>query len=625
VPDRNNLDDAGRSSHLAVPGPVACVGLILAAVPLAFAPGLLLHYDVTPKLIALSVGAAAMVFLAAPALKRLFGQNRWLLLLIGLQALSLTVSTVFSSLPEGSIGGALWRRFGLVAQASLLLFLVVALDVLSRWPRARLLLLRASAATACLIGIYGVCQYLEVDPFIRRQLYSIGRFGLTLLRPPGTTGSAPALGNYEMAAFFFAWALSREERARAWKWLGPATAAVALAAVVLSGTRASLLGIAAGVAVLLARGMRPRRGRLLLPSIAVAAVLFGGLLLSPAGLYLRNRAIQAWGDWKGGTRISLWHDCLPMFLRRPLAGYGLDTFAREFPAFESAALANEYPDTYNESPHNFLVDAAVGQGMPGLILVLGLLGAALSSGVRKRPGHSAEPVLAGVVALAVAHQFFVFEITTGLVYCFGIALLLAVEATSQAAPEPRCGPLARICQAWVAALLLWFAGEAAWSGHRFQKVAEDLGAGRLAASVRDYEMGRKWSPPGFQASLWYSRTLLAAAQARNQVPAMMPAILDSARDAFQGGEDRHNACHHLAILYVRQGNRERARALLKEGVKLAPNWYLPYSSLGLVLASLGETGEAQTALLRAVALSGKHRAEMLRQLDSVRAFPGVQH
>ena len=43
----------------------------------------------------------------------------------------------------------------------------------------------------------------------------------------------------------------------------------------------------------------------------------------------------------------LWRDSLGLIADRPILGHGVETFATEFPRFESLQLARAYPDFYH--------------------------------------------------------------------------------------------------------------------------------------------------------------------------------------------------------------------------------------------------------------------------------------
>lgn len=597
-----------------------CLAAVLALVPLAFAPGMSLYYDVTPKVLTLCCGAAFLAFFALNSIRALSATSsgRRILWLMALAVASLLLSTVWSTSPAASVSGTNWRRFGLVTEVALAIFFLVAVAVLSRSRAAGQALLRVVAVTAVFCCLYGVLQYFELDPFIQRQIYSAGQFGQPILRPPSTLGSGPGFGNYGLMVVFLCLALWREE-VGGWRYVAGGVTVLGAIAVIVSGTRAPLLGLAAGIGFLAARRIRSIRPPALIVILTAAGCLIA-FYLSPAGQYLRNRATQAVGDWRGGTRTWLWRDSLRMFGRRPLIGYGLDRFGGEFPRFESAGLANAYPDHYNESPHNVLLDTLLAQGILGLASLVGLLALALWNGWRHRNCRGPhEIVFAGLASSLIAHQFFVLEATTAVYLYYGIAFLLADPSAVGPVSRKRETAIERICQAWAAGLLLVFALEMAVADRHFERARQDLDAGRVAASLANYEKARRWAPPGFNSSLWYSRALLATAQRRNEVQVLIPEISRSAWDGYRSAEDRHNACYHLAMLYGSQGEPNRALAILRECVALAPRWYVLYWSAAVTLQSLGDPAHAEQMAVQAVEFSGKHRPEMTQLLNSVRS------
>src|ERR1700723_576558 len=89
------------------------VGLIA----LTIAPGYLFYFDVTPKVVMLLLGTAAL--LAAGAVR---AASKSFSILILLNLASLAVSTAVSTRPGISLIGTNWREFGLVPQAAALLF-----------------------------------------------------------------------------------------------------------------------------------------------------------------------------------------------------------------------------------------------------------------------------------------------------------------------------------------------------------------------------------------------------------------------------------------------------------------------------------------------------------------------
>jgi cytochrome c-type biogenesis protein CcmH/NrfG len=173
----------------------------------------------------------------------------------------------------------------------------------------------------------------------------------------------------------------------------------------------------------------------------------------------------------------------------------------------------------------------------------------------------------------------------------------------------------------VAVLVAVFAVETAVADWQLEKARVGLDAGRLSESVWHFEEARRWAPPGFQSSLWFSRTLLASARARNRESSVLPVAIRFAADACRDSEDRANACYYLAMLHAGQGRTDEALRLLRECETMAPAWYVPYWASGIVYISRGNDAPAEEALAHAAQLAGKHGPEMIRILESIRAHP----
>jgi O-antigen ligase len=590
--------------------PLVLTAAVLALVPLSIAPGLVLYYDVTPRAVALCALAALLCFWFVPAWEAVRRSPR-LLAIVAMQGGSLLLSTIFSTSAARSVSGTNWRRFGAPVQLSLLLCFLVLLYVVARRRDGARILLQVASLTLLAVSAYGVCQYLEVDPLLQGQLYSVGQYNQPILRPVSTLGSGPGLGNFAMMGVFLALASAGSDSARHWHIVALAAAASGCLAVLLSGTRSAMLGLAVGLALLGVRRARRLATRQTAVACCAAAVLLGCFCVAPAGRYLRNRAVQAAGDWKGGTRPWLWRDCLPMLLQHPLTGYGLDTFAASFPRYQSRELAAAYPDSYNESPHNLLLDVWISQGILGIAPFVALLALAGACGWRRRDSAVSDSALAGLAAAVAAFQFFPLEIATAMSLYFLLALLLA--------PEIRTGPRAltsrrrlwpRLCEGWAATLLLLFAVQMAVADHKFARAQRALGAGAIEHAIGEFESARRWAPPAFNASLWFSRALLSAA-ARNGAPrnSLAPAERFAA-DACRNAEDPHNACYYLAVIESQRGDLTGAAAVLRDCIRLAPSWYAPYWSLAQVDLLLGKRDEARQMAITALELSGSHGAEI---------------
>ena len=223
----------------------------VAAIALILAPGFTFSFDIVPKLLLLLVAAA---FASVP-LRR----SRFLYLLL-LTAASLAVSTVLSTRPELSFFGSGWRRYGTLAQ------LAVLLVGWSIYGQARYvgIFLRMVTAAGLVTAVYGIAQYFGWDPILPAGAYHIGEGVWTIVRPPSTLGYASYFATWLLFVIF--WSLAVPDP------IARVAAGLSVVALLLTGTRAAVLGLVlGGVVWCWWRGYRPSRKVV----AATAAVLAG--------------------------------------------------------------------------------------------------------------------------------------------------------------------------------------------------------------------------------------------------------------------------------------------------------------------------------------------------------------
>ncbi len=157
---------------------------------------------------------------------------------------------------------------------------------------------------------------------------------------------------------------------------------------------------------------------------AVIALAGAAFYFSPAGWNLRSRSRWFTEDPSGGGRLLLWRDTLRMPAARPLAGFGPETFTAQFAHFESAQLARQRPDFEWESAHNMFLDVLAAQGVPGLIALAVLCGAALWAGFRGPREAMTAGLTAALVAGIVCQQFSAMTIPTALMLYVTCGLIM---------------------------------------------------------------------------------------------------------------------------------------------------------------------------------------------------------
>ena len=562
------------------------------------------------------------MLLAGTAVMLLFGaktrpSGRLFLSLLLLSVLSLAVSTALSSNRALSLYGTNWRRFGAVTQTAALLFAwLVACHTSGRPERTRTIV-RGVVAAGMVASAYGIAQYFGWDPILPAAGYHVGEGVWSIVRPPGTLGHASYFATWLLFTVFLSVTLASMETRAAWRWLALGAAAMALAAMLLTGTRAAILGFLTGGVVWPWRsGVRPnRRVAAAAAAIVLAAI---GFYYSPPGQQLRSRARWFAEDPRGGARLPLWRDSLRMAMSRPAAGFGPEVFTAQFPAFESKELARAYPDFEYESPHNMFLDALVAQGIPGFLL----LGALSAAGVWAawRLARAYAGVAAALVAGIVCQQFTVFTLPTALI--FYTALALAVGLGPAAAPRRPRNAVFTPCAVLAALALVYLAARLTAADWELERARQSLGAGDVQRAALEYRQHLRWRLPGAGSDLWYSRACAALAQQTPNPAVRLQAISEAGPAALRAthtAEDPCNAWYSLSALYGAMNDAAGAEKSLRAAIAARPRWFKPHWVLAQVLSVGNRMEEARREARIAVSLDGGKHPEVAQTLAVIDA------
>jgi O-antigen ligase len=558
--------------------------VVVGLTALILTPGALFYFDVTPKLAVVLIGAAVLcLFPPRPA-------DRLLTIVLLLTLASAALSTILSPNPALSLFGSTWRRYGLVAEAAVLLtawFVSQTTD--------RVTVIRGIAIAGALSAVYGISQYFGYDPVLPAAAYHIGEGVWTIVRPPGTLGYVSYFATWLLMCGF----LSASLRSR-WGYIATA---LCWTAMLLTGTRAAFLGLAVGLLALgYRRGFRlSRRPLVAAGALVVAAAAF---YFSPLGWNLRSRTRWFAEDPWGGARPLLWRDSLRMAGARPAIGQGLETFSATFPHYESKELARAYPDFAHESPHNVFLDALVQQGIPGLLC----FAAVCALGFRTR-----DPWLTGALAAGLAaQQFTVFTIATALIFYCTVALC---------SPKPeRAVVVPRFALAPVAAVLLYCAIRYSAADLSLAQTRRALDAADLqTATTRFADYGRRKFPGG-SADLWYARSLLAlqAPDSLRRFQAFQLGAIAADR-ATRTAEEPFNAWLTLATVRAAQNDAAATENALRQAIAAHPNWFKTHWTLAQLLQLQGRRGEAVAEAELAADLNGGKNPEVAATLTQIRA------
>jgi O-antigen ligase len=587
---------------------------ILALLPLTLAPGLLFYYDITPKIVVLLIGTAIGLMLARREAQARSPELWVFAMLLMAQGASLAVSTAFSSDAALSLGGSMWRRFGVISQVAMLLFAWFAAQYAAGDAGRVRQLIRAIAVAGIPAAAYGILQYFGWDPIIDRSLYHIGEAPLTIVRPPGTLGYVSYYATYLLSVIFAGAALILTEESPWWKLAGAAAGVLGTVAVTLTGTRAAMLGLAAGL-LFLAAWLRPRARAWALAGGAAVVLGMAGFYLSPAGQMLRSRTRWFVEDPLGGGRLPLWRDSLRMCAVRWLAGFGPETFSIHFPRYQSRELAQAYPALFQESPHNIFIDALAGQGLPGIAILMGLTALGFYSIWKGRHRTEAAAIGAALVALLISQEFTSFSLPTAVFFYVTVALAVALASAPVRPPADRGVTIRTVCLALLSVLFIALAVALTATDAGLARVDRLIRGGKPGEAALVYAKIRRWQPPGVRTDLWYSRVMAGASQrSQNGAESMAAAqqALAAAVRASRNSEEPQNAWLNLAVFYGRQNDLMHTEQSLRAAISCAPNWFKPHWLLAQVLRIAGRLQEARTEAVLAAELDGGKDPEVAR-------------
>lgn len=221
-------------------------------------------------------------------------------------------------------------------------------------------------------------------------------------------------------------------RARLALWLVAGTLATAL---VWSGGRTPLLGIAAAGATVFWHASRPQRRPLILAYalVFIAGALACTLFWTANGGFGWWRAVQTTLDAGSANelssrRVDIWKACVPFITDSPWLGHGPDGYRFLSPKMDA------------QQPHNVFVQWALAGGIPGLLLGLAAIARLLWRPLRR--AAEARPPAETLAAIAVVAAIAAAGLTDGSLYhilsthAFALAAGLVLARPGSPAPAP---------------------------------------------------------------------------------------------------------------------------------------------------------------------------------------------
>ena len=270
---------------------------------------------------------------------------------------SASLSTVLSSDPLSSARS--------VVQAALIFgFFALIVNRVDN-KQTGLWLVKAMLVVALFVTVYGILQKyfgygLFGSAYIREKIVTyyeiIGRRLFSVMNNPN------ALGGYLGTMFPIALSMLLLAKIR-WRWRAALAGLLALMAVVMlwAGSRGAMMGVAAAAGIMLFL-LRKNRAFVILLTVVLLLSLGGILYTYEQETLSRYLRVYDSLDVTLSGRWAIWETAVHIAKDHPGAGIGFYTWTTTYPEYGLSFWKTV------DNPHNLLLNMAVEQGIPGVIL-----------------------------------------------------------------------------------------------------------------------------------------------------------------------------------------------------------------------------------------------------------------
>lgn len=525
--------------------------------------------------------------------------------------------------------------------------LLLAIQVIDTPERMRTLL-RTLFVSGSIVSLYGLLEYFGIEPV------TYGARSFEAGRSFATYGNPNILAGFLMFLLPVAVALALSEERTPWRvtyWIG---ALLAGSCLITAFTRSAWIGGAVSLVLVVVTSVRQR------VRPGTADYVMGGIGASLAALLawhslradsttmnvvLRVKSIIRFGEGSALTRLQIWSVAAEAISKRPLFGFGLDTFRQVFATNKPAEyVAVAGPLAVEDNVHNYALQIAAETGLPGLLMLYGFFAWVLISTSRQAFAASSgrtRVLYAGVWAAVVGylvHLFFGVSVAgTSVFLWLSLGLLLTPTARELPVVQPR-----RIAGLGVAALAMLNAALLAVANVRY--IAADHQY--LLARAGNFSAGEKvdatkravaLNPLNDQYRTWLGRGYLewagerlgasdgASPEAQAETLQLMKASENAFEEAIAFIPGEYDNYLFLANLYNNMGRvldrtyYEEAIKAADRGIAVAKYGVAVRAEKARALEGLGQTGDAIRELQYALELAPSYGAAAMQLADIYRS------
>lgn len=352
-----------------------------------------------------------------------------------------TLSAVFSPFTEQAFFGKELRNEGAFAYIAYFLILYFSyLSIERKMDVKRILTLLLCSAS--LISIYGILQYLGIDPVKRDSIRSSASWVFSSF---STLGNPDFLGSYLSIVFPLALCLYvKEDKRKSTAFLYIVTVLL-YSALICTKARSAWVGVALSLFFITVFFYKFVLRKILKISILLVVLIIVTCVLNNVHNGAISTKFQSLvGDYKavaentkdkytaGSQRIFIWSRTMKYIFDMPLLGSGPDTFDRVFKMSPKEAEVHfGSQGVYVDKAHNEYLQISITMGLPALALYLIFLCSIIIKSIRNiaRGSYDIYTVclLSGALAYMAQAFFNISVVSTAPVYWAILGLLIRVN------------------------------------------------------------------------------------------------------------------------------------------------------------------------------------------------------
>ncbi len=345
--------------------------------------------------------------------------NSPLFLLLILQISIFAVTNIFSSTPTIALYGTYSRGFGFIIELFLFVFLIYCALTLSEKVISKLL--KIAFASALVISIHSILQKFGIDPFFSH--YSTNIFAGRVF---SFLGNPSYLGQFMLLQTIIGGYLTLTAQKKYFKYLYFLGTVLFITTLFLSGTRTALLGLAITIFLITIRyakcifNLIKIHKKVTLLGVLIISLIFA---LLPKDRYsfsdISMRSLN--------SRIEIWDGTLDLIKKRPILGYGGESFYVYFPEIitKEFLTLEENINISADRIHNETLEVFFSHGFFALLIYLAILGYMFKIFFKSK--NKTEIVLSLLIIANIIQNQFAFpdiSISVLIAFCFGGILSL---------------------------------------------------------------------------------------------------------------------------------------------------------------------------------------------------------